>query len=221
MAWMATSTDMAAVVLVLDKLRAPPARPVIAKTQISPRWVENDVRVRAKCAECVVVESTRKIEQLGGTIDPAAGGGATWRGRKEMPVQSPKGYEVTVRMRNGSRRVFTDVHSANWRAGGARPTPTCTAGKDRIAAEYKSAKANCASLAGNASDICVAEAKGNEKITRAELEASYKPTRKTRYEARVAEAEAHYAVAKEKCDAYAGGAKGHCMEQAKVRFGKS
>ena len=81
------------------------------------------------------------------------------------------------------------------------------AGKDKIAAEYKSAKAACASLSGNPKDICVAEAKGKESVGKAELEASYKPTVKTRYQARIAKAEADYAVAVERCDDLAGNAK--------------
>ena len=90
------------------------------------------------------------------------------------------------------------------------------AGKDKITAEYKSAKAGCASLSGNPNDTCMAEAKGNEKVERAELEASYKPTRKTHYQARVAKAEADYAVAKEKCDDLAGNAKDVCVKEAKA-----
>jgi hypothetical protein len=90
------------------------------------------------------------------------------------------------------------------------------AGKDKIAAEYKSAKAGCASLSGNPNDICVAEAKGNEKVAKAELEASYKPTQKTRYQVRIAKAEADYAVAKERCDDVAGNAKDVCVKQAKA-----
>jgi len=70
------------------------------------------------------------------------------------------------------------------------------AGKEKIEAEYKSAKAGCASLAGNPNDICVAEAQGKEKIAKAELFATYKPTRKSHYQARLAKADADYAVAK-------------------------
>lgn len=90
------------------------------------------------------------------------------------------------------------------------------AGKDKISAEYKSARAGCASLSGNPKDICVAEAKGHEKIAKAELEASYKPTPKTHYQARVAKAEAAYAVAREKCDDLAGNAKDVCVKEAKA-----
>jgi hypothetical protein len=90
------------------------------------------------------------------------------------------------------------------------------AGKDKIVAEYKLAKTSCASLSGNAKDICMAEAKGNEKVANAELESSYKPTTKNRYEARVAKAEANYAVANERCDDMAGNAKDVCVKEAKA-----
>ena len=90
------------------------------------------------------------------------------------------------------------------------------AGKDRVAADYKAAKANCGSLAGNAKDICVAEAKGREKVAKAQLEADYKPTEKNRYDVAAAKAEADYAVAKEKCDDKAGNDKSVCVKQAKA-----
>lgn len=90
------------------------------------------------------------------------------------------------------------------------------AGKDRIAADYKAAKANCDSLAGNAKDICVAEAKGREKVAKAELEAAYKPSDKHRYDAAAAKAEADYAVAKERCDDKAGNDKKVCVKEAKA-----
>lgn len=85
-----------------------------------------------------------------------------------------------------------------------------------IAAEYKAAKAGCDSLAGNAHDICVAQAKGKMNVAKAELEASYKPSAKTRYDARVAKADADYSVAIEKCDDKAGNAKDVCVKEAKA-----
>lgn len=89
-------------------------------------------------------------------------------------------------------------------------------GKDGISAEYKSARANCNSFAGNAKGRCKAEATGNEKIAMAELEFRYKPTDKTRYEARVARAEAGYSVAKAKCEDKAGNVKDVCLKEGKA-----
>ena len=88
--------------------------------------------------------------------------------------------------------------------------------KDKIAAQYKMAKADCASLSGNTKDICVAEAKGKEHVAKAELDDSYKPTAKTHYKVRVAKAEADFDVAKERCDEMAGNAKDVCMKEAKA-----
>jgi osmotically-inducible protein OsmY len=90
------------------------------------------------------------------------------------------------------------------------------AGKEKIAAEYKSAKASCDSLKANTKDICVAEAKGKEKVAKAELEARNTPSDKTRRNVAIAQAEADYAVAKEKCDDKAGDAKSACVKDAKA-----
>jgi osmotically-inducible protein OsmY len=90
------------------------------------------------------------------------------------------------------------------------------AGKDKIAAEYKSSKTTCASLSANAKDICVVEAKGKEKVARAELDASYKPGEKASHAVKIAKAEADYAVAKEKCDDKAGNDKKICVKEAKA-----
>jgi len=90
------------------------------------------------------------------------------------------------------------------------------AGKDKIAAEYKSRTVECSSLAGNAKDICVAVAKGKESVAKAELEAAYKPTSKAHYEVRVARAEADFAVAKEKCGGKSGNAKDVCVKEAEA-----
>jgi osmotically-inducible protein OsmY len=90
------------------------------------------------------------------------------------------------------------------------------ADKGRIAAEYKSAKAACATLTANAKDVCVAEAKGKEKVAKADLEARYKPGDKTSRAVKTANAEADYAVAKEKCDDKAGNDKKACIKEAKA-----
>jgi cytochrome c1 len=90
------------------------------------------------------------------------------------------------------------------------------AGRDSIAKAFVADKAACGALSGNAKDICVLEARGKQKIGIAELDASYRPSAKTRYEARVARAEADYAVAKERCDDKAGNAKDVCKEEAKA-----
>ena len=62
------------------------------------------------------------------------------------------------------------------------------ASKKTIEAEYKSAKAGCDAFKANANDICEAEAKGKEQVALAELENSYQPSQKNRYDVRIAKA---------------------------------
>ena len=90
------------------------------------------------------------------------------------------------------------------------------ADKDKIEAQYKSDKDHCSSMSANAKDICQAEAKGKEKVAKAELEANYKNTDKARNEARMAQADANYDVAKEKCDDLSGNQKDVCVKEAKA-----
>ena len=88
------------------------------------------------------------------------------------------------------------------------------------AAQYKIDKEACLSLAGNAKDICVAEAKGKDDVAKAEAEAAYKHTPKARESARVAHAQADYNVAIERCDDLAGNPKDVCVKEAKAGFVK-
>ena len=88
--------------------------------------------------------------------------------------------------------------------------------QDRISIDYQSARQACTRLAGNANDICKAEAKGNEKVALANLEVAYKPSIATRYKARMAKAGADYAVANERCDDFAGNAKDLCVKEARA-----
>ena len=95
------------------------------------------------------------------------------------------------------------------------------ADKDKVEAQYKVDKEHCASMSGNAKDVCQAEAKGKEKVAKAELEANYKNTDKARNEAREARADADYDIAKEKCDDMSGNQKDVCVKQAKAAHTKA
>ena len=88
-------------------------------------------------------------------------------------------------------------------------------------AQYKSAKATCDALSGNAKDICVEEAKGNERIAKAEAEAAYNNTPRMRERVRVVRADAVYEVAKEKCDDLSGNPKDVCVKEAKATHVKA
>ena len=87
--------------------------------------------------------------------------------------------------------------------------------------QYKADKATCDALSGNAKDICTEEAKGKEKVAKAEAAAAYENTPKARENARLARADATYEVAKEKCDDLAGNAKDVCVKEAKATYTKA
>ena len=87
--------------------------------------------------------------------------------------------------------------------------------------QYKTDKQACDSLSGNAKDVCVEEAKGKEKVAKADAKAAYEGTPKARESARVARADAMYEVAKEKCDDLAGNGKDVCVKEAKAAHVKA
>jgi hypothetical protein len=82
-------------------------------------------------------------------------------------------------------------------------------------AQYKTDKNACSSLSGNAKDICDAQAKGKDAVAKADADAAYTNTPKSRESARVALAQANYNVAIEKCDDLAGNGKDVCVKEAK------
>ena len=86
---------------------------------------------------------------------------------------------------------------------------------------YKADQDACKSLSGNAKDVCVEEAKGKEKIAKAEAEAAYENTPKARENARLAHAQAEYDVATEKCDDLAGNRKDVCRKVAEANYTKA
>jgi len=77
-------------------------------------------------------------------------------------------------------------------------------------------KAACDALKDNAKDICTEEAKGKEKVAKAELE--YNRTNKPEDQRKLAlaKAEAAYEVAKERCDDRSGDDKSACKKEAKA-----
>jgi hypothetical protein len=88
--------------------------------------------------------------------------------------------------------------------------------KDTITGDYKVSKDKCGSLKANAKDICVSEAKGVEKIAKAELEEKYAPSARHAEKVSMAKGDAAYDTAKEKCDDVSGNAKTICKKDAKA-----
>ncbi len=90
------------------------------------------------------------------------------------------------------------------------------ASKTTISDTYKADKAACDSLAHNAKDVCMEQAKGKEKVAKAELEYSYSGKESDRISSLKARADANYAVSKEQCDDKAGNDKDVCVKEAKA-----
>jgi len=88
--------------------------------------------------------------------------------------------------------------------------------KERISADAKAATAKCKEMKGNAKDICMAEAKGQEKVAKAELAQKQKDTPKNRYDVAAAKADMDYNIAKEKCDDLKGKEKEQCQKDARA-----
>ncbi len=89
--------------------------------------------------------------------------------------------------------------------------------KDRIEADAKAAKAKCKDMKDNAKDVCMAEAKGNEKLAKKELDFKKNPNDKNRQDVEKMKAEVAYELAKEKCEDQKGAAEqASCKKQAKA-----
>ncbi|WP_309679375.1 hypothetical protein [Polaromonas sp.] len=93
--------------------------------------------------------------------------------------------------------------------------------KATVSADYKANRDKCGTLKANAKDICVSEAKGAEKVAKAELEAQYKPSPKNTEKIALAKGDAAYDTAKEKCDDMKGNTKDVCVKEAKAMHVKA
>jgi hypothetical protein len=101
-------------------------------------------------------------------------------------------------------------------AGASLSKQDYQAARKRIAAEYEVERQKCGARYGNALDECVARAHGIRDVAKAELEAAYKPSSRTYYDAAIARARSAYANAKEQCDEKRGPEKKACVKDAKA-----
>jgi hypothetical protein len=87
--------------------------------------------------------------------------------------------------------------------------------------QQQAAEKQCATLAGNARDICKAQAHLDRVQADADAEITYKDSAKTRHSASDAVAKAQYELARERCDDKGGNLKDVCVEQAKAALAKA
>lgn len=87
---------------------------------------------------------------------------------------------------------------------------------EQVQLDFKAASKSCGALKHNARDVCMAGAKGREKVAKAELEARVKGTLRANHDLRIARADAEFGIAREKCDDKAGHERNVCRKEAKA-----
>ena len=93
--------------------------------------------------------------------------------------------------------------------------------EDRIEADAKAAKAKCDGMKGQEKDLCQQQAKSDEKVKKAELDAKYDPSPRKQRKVEEQKAEAEYEVAKAKCDMQGGKADNACKKEAKAKYDRT
>jgi hypothetical protein len=100
MAWMPTAIGNPEDHAPLTELSPMRAQAAGAKGDEASAGVVNETPPRANCAGCAVIESVREIDTHG-----------------EQAAESTRSYETTIRLRDGSRRVFNEATPRMWRSG--------------------------------------------------------------------------------------------------------
>ena len=88
-------------------------------------------------------------------------------------------------------------------------------------AQFKAAEKQCGSLAGNARDVCKAEANLQRVRAEADAELGYEDSVKHRREAAEAIAKAQFQLARERCDDKGSNLKDVCVQEAKAGLEKA
>ena len=89
----------------------------LAPDQMPAVETMSEARVFARCAECGVIVSMRKIERHKEDPGPGAAGSGAAGNRDESRLTAARNYEFTVRMADGSSRVIEAANAAAWRRG--------------------------------------------------------------------------------------------------------
>ena len=93
--------------------------------------------------------------------------------------------------------------------------------KKAIEAEIRMAVAHCRDREGQAKDMCKAEARAEERIRKADLEAQYRGTVAAAADAKLARAKAQYDIAKARCSAERSEDKLACLRSARADKAKA
>jgi hypothetical protein len=94
------------------------------------------------------------------------------------------------------------------------------AAKSAIESDVRGAMARCRDSDGQARDVCKAEARADERVRKADLEARYRGTVGAQAEAKIARVKARYEVAKTRCGGERGEGKLACIRSARSEKAK-
>ncbi len=145
MGWIPTSTSSPGESIAVTKQQTSPAKTANERAHTAPAQVAGNASIKAKCAECGVIESVREINTkgegtgigavggavVGGVLGHQVGGGrgqdiatvvgavggAVAGNEVEKRVKSSKSYDITVRFEDGSSRVINEANAPSWRTG--------------------------------------------------------------------------------------------------------
>jgi hypothetical protein len=92
---------------------------------------------------------------------------------------------------------------------------------DKIEAQYQQDKQSCSVQSGNAKDVCDKQAKGREKIAKAQLDYDRTGKASDRNKIEKTKADVDFSVAQERCDDAKGNAHELCETQAKTAHTKA
>lgn len=96
-----------------------------------------------------------------------------------------------------------------------------SAARKAIEADAHAAASKCRDLESAARDLCKAEARADERVRKAELEAQYRGTVTAAAEVKLAKAKAEYDVAKARCADHRGEEKVSCLRSARAERGRA
>lgn len=95
------------------------------------------------------------------------------------------------------------------------------AGMARIDAELLADRAACDKLAGTPRDVCREQARGKEKVAKAELDLAHTGSRKSQDRLTTVRMDATYDIARTQCNDKAGAAKAVCTKEAQTARAKA
>jgi hypothetical protein len=87
---------------------------------------------------------------------------------------------------------------------------------EKAQAAYRLDSARCRQLKGNPADVCKTEARGRFQVAKADIDLKYKHSPANQDRVKLANAQAAYGLATQKCGALAGNARQVCQADAKA-----